>query len=248
MRTLKESDDLVDPRTSIIEHRLSQTGRIIAVSSGKGGVGKSMVATTLALTLADNGCKVGLFDLDFTSPSTHIILNAPKTQPKEDKGIIPPKVHGLEYMSLIYFVGDNPAPLRGADTSNVLIELLTITQWSKLDFLIIDMPPGIGDAVLDLVRLIKRVEFVIVTTPSLLAFETVKKQVRLLKELRMPIVGVIENMKMNKTNGIQKETEKLGLTYLGAIPYDTHVETAIGDKLKLLKTSIGKKISRWLKT
>ena len=161
---------MVDPRTSVINERLSRINRIIAVSSGKGGVGKSMVATTLALTLAHNGCKVGLFDLDFTSPSTHVILGAENVQPKEEKGLIPPTVHGLEYMSLVYFVGDNPAPLRGADVSNALIELLSVTQWGALDFLVIDMPPGIGDAVLDLVRLIKRIEFLIVTTPSLVGF------------------------------------------------------------------------------
>ena len=239
---------MVDPRTSIINERLSRIIRIIAVSSGKGGVGKSMVATTLALSLARNGCKVGLFDLDFTSPSTHIILGAKNTQPKEEKGIVPPTVHGLEYMSLVYFVGDNPAPLRGADTSNALIELLTITQWGTLDFLVIDMPPGIGDAVLDLVRLIKRIEFLIITTPSLLAFETVKKQVRLLCELKMPIIGIIENMKMDKTNGVQVETEKLGLKYLCAIPYDPQVEDAIGKETKLLNTAIGKKIQQVAKS
>ena len=73
---------------------------------------------------------------------------------KKNKGIVPPTVEGLAYMSLVYFVGDNPAPLRGADVSNALIELLSVTQWGKLDFLVIDMPPGIGDAVLDLVRLL----------------------------------------------------------------------------------------------
>ena len=73
-------------------------------------------------------------------------------------------------MSLIYFVGDNPAPLRGADVSNALIELFAVTQWGKLDFLVIDMPPGIGDAVLDLIRLVKRIEFLIVTTPSIVGF------------------------------------------------------------------------------
>jgi len=108
-----------------------------------------MIATMLALTLANKGCKVGLFDLDFTGPSTHIILGAQKTVLKEEKGIVPPTVQGLQYMSLIYFVGDNPAPLRGADVSNALIELLSVTQWGQLDFLVIDMPPGIGDAVLD---------------------------------------------------------------------------------------------------
>jgi ATP-binding protein involved in chromosome partitioning len=182
---------MVDPRTSVITERLRGINRIIAVSSGKGGVGKSIVATTLALTLAKSGCKVGLFDLDFTSPSTHIILGAPKVQPKEKKGIIPPTVHGLEYMTLVYFVGDNPAPLRGADVSNALIELLSITQWGELDFLVIDMPPGIGDAILDLIRMVSRLEFLIVTTPSLLAFETVKKQVSLLCELKLPIIGVV---------------------------------------------------------
>jgi len=233
---------VVDPRISVINERLSRTRRIIAVSSGKGGVGKSMVATTLALTLARNGCRVGLFDLDFTSPSTHIILNAPKVQLKEEKGIVPPKVLGLEYMSLVYFVGDNPAPLRGADVSNALIELLSVTRWGTLDFLVIDMPPGIGDAVLDLVRLIKRIEFLIVTTPSLLAFETVRKQVNLLCELKLPVIGVVENMKMDKTSGVQVETEKLGVRYLGSIPFDPQVEDAIGNETKLMSTTVGKVI------
>ena len=239
---------MTDPRTSVINERLARISRIIAVSSGKGGVGKSMVATTLALTLAKNGCKVGLFDLDFTSPSTHIILGAQNVQPKEEKGLIPPIVHGLEYMSLIYFVGDNPAPLRGADVSNALIELLAVTQWGKLDFLVIDMPPGIGDAILDLVRLVKRIEFLIVTTPSLLAFETVKKQVALLCELKMPLIGVVENMKMDKAQGIQVETEKLKLTYLGAIPFDPQVEDAIGNTSKLLNTAVGKRIQKIAET
>ena len=234
----------LDPRTSVIEKRLARIRRIIAVSSGKGGVGKSMVATTLALTLAHNGCKVGLFDLDFTSPSTHIILGAENVQPKEEKGLIPPTVDGLEYMSLVYFVGDNPAPLRGEDVSNALIELLAVTQWGTLDFLVIDMPPGIGDVILDLVRLIKRIEFLIVTTPSLLAFETVKKQVALLCELKMPIIGVVENMKMDVAEGVEVETGKLGLKYLGAIPFDPQVEGAIGDEETLLNTAIAKKLKR----
>lgn len=235
---------MVDPRTSVINERLVGISRIIAVSSGKGGVGKSMVATTLALALVQNGCKVGLFDLDFTSPSTHVILGAENVQPKEEKGLVPPTVDGLEYMSLVYFVGDKPAPLRGADVSNALIELLAVTQWGKLDFLIIDMPPGIGDVILDLILLIKRLEFLIVTTPSLLAFETVKKQVSLLCELKMPIIGVVENMKMDQAIGVHVETEKLGLKYLGAITLDPKVEDSIGNKSKLLNTAIGKKLKQ----
>ena len=199
-----------------------------------------MVATTLALSFAKEGCRVGLFDLDFTGPSTHIILGVPSNiQPKEDRGIVPPTFEGLEYMSLVYYVGDNPAPLRGVDVSNALIELLSVTQWGELDFLVIDMPPGIGDAVLDLVRLVARIEFLVITTPSLLAFEVVKKQLALLCELKMPIIGVIENMKIDKSNCIQTETEKLCLRYLGAIPYDPQVEAAIGNPTKLLETAVG---------
>jgi ATP-binding protein involved in chromosome partitioning len=233
---------MVDVRTSMINERLKRISRIIAVSSGKGGVGKSLVATTLALTLARKGCKVGLFDLDFTSPSTHIILGAKNAQPKEEKGIVPPVVKGLEYMSLIYYCGDNAAPLRGADVSNALIELLAVTRWSQLDYLVIDMPPGIGDAVLDLIRLVKRIEFLIVTTPSRLAFETVKKQLSLLQELKMPIIGVVENMKMNSAQSIQQQTEKLGIAFLGEIPYDLKVEEAIGDETKLLGTALAQKV------
>jgi ATP-binding protein involved in chromosome partitioning len=233
---------LVDSRTSVINERLKRIGRIIAVSSGKGGVGKSLVATTLALALARKGCKVGLFDLDFTSPSTHIILGIDEVQPKEEKGIVPPVVKGLEYMSLVYYSGDNVAPLRGADVSNALIELLSVTRWSQLDFLVIDMPPGIGDAVLDLIRLVKRIEFLIVTTPSQLAFETVKKLVSLLKDLKVPIIGVVENMKMEHAKSIHQQTEKLGTAFLGEIPYDPKVEEAIGDETKLLDTALAKKI------
>ena len=232
----------MDPRTTVIDDRIHRINRIISVSSGKGGVGKSLVATTLSLMLARGGFRVGLLDLDFTSPSTHLIMGIKGVQPKEEKGIIPPIVNGLKYMSLIYFSGDKAAPLRGADVSNALIELLSVTQWGELDFLIIDMPPGISDAVLDLVRLIKRIEFLIVTTPSSLAFETVKKQIHLLHDLHVPIIGVVENMKINKTTNIKKETKRIGAKYLAELPYDPEVEEAIGDLAKLLETAFAQRI------
>jgi ATP-binding protein involved in chromosome partitioning len=235
---------MVDPRVSIIDKRLKGIGRIIAVSSGKGGVGKSLVAATLALTLAKKGYNVGLFDLDFTSPSTHIILGIEGVQPKEEKGIVPPIVHGIKYMSIVYYSAEYVSPLRGADVSNALIELLSITRWERLDFLVMDMPPGIGDATLDLIRLIKNIEFLIVTTPSQLAFETVRKLASLLKELKIPMVGVIENMKMNDSKTIQQQTRKLGLNFLGKIPYDPKVEEAIGNTNKLLNTTLAKKVDQ----
>ena len=175
---------MTDPRTGIIEKRMRGIRNVVAVSSGKGGVGKSLVASTLALILARKCCKVGLFDLDFTSPSTHVILGIRGVQPFEDKGIVPPKMHGLEYMSITYYSGDLAAPLRGIDVSNALIELMSITRWGKLDYLVLDMPPGIGDATLDVMRLVRDTKFLIVTTSSRLAFETVKKLVSLLKAQR----------------------------------------------------------------
>ncbi len=238
----------MDPRTSVIAERLRRIKRILAVSSGKGGVGKSMVATLLALSLVRRGCRVGLFDLDFTSPSTHVIMGVEGVQPTEDNGLIPPIVGGIEYMSLIYYVGDKPTPLRGADTSNALIELLAVTIWGELDYLVIDMPPGIGDAVLDLVRLVPRIEFVIVTTSSRLAFETVKKQICLLQELKAPIVGIVENMKMIQTMDIQRKTEELGAKFLVEIPFDSAVEAAIGSTKRLLNTKLAKKVEKLAQT
>jgi len=233
---------VADPRKSIIYDRLKRIRRIIAVSSGKGGVGKSLVATTLALVLASKGCKVGLFDLDFTSPSTHLILGAKDVKPSEDKGLIPPKVENIEYMSLIYYSGDQAVPLRGTDTSNVLIEMLAVTLWGDLDYLIIDTPPGIGDAMLDLLRLIPRIEFLIVTTSSQLAFETIKKQVNLLQKLNIRIVGIVENMKMTRTKTVQHQTESLRVKFLLEIPYDDKVEDSIGYPDKLRATELARKV------
>jgi len=237
---------MVDPRTSVIVERMKDVKKVIAVSSGKGGVGKSLVASTLALVMAQKGYKVGLFDLDFTSPSTHVILGVGDVRPIEQKGIIPPKVHGLKYMSIIYYSGDLAVPLRGADVSNALIELLAITKWGSLDCLILDMPPGIGDVTLDLVRLMKRIEFLIVTTSSQLAFETVKKLIDLLESLKIPVIGLVENMKMDNSETIQRSTEKMGLKFLAAIPYDSKVEESMGKTRELLRTTVSKKIESML--
>jgi len=120
--------------------------------------------------------------------------------------------------------------------------LLAITTWNTLDFLIIDMPPGISDATLDIVRLVKGIKFLIVTTPSQLAYETVRKIINLLLELKIPIIGVIENMKMKESKFIQRQTEGRGITFWGEIPFDAELEEAIGNVNKLLTTKFGKKL------
>lgn len=219
----------MDPRKAIIEHRLATIRHLIAIGSGKGGVGKSMVASTTSLSLARRGYRVGLFDLDFTSPSIHVILNAEDLVPEEEKGLVPPFLHGLHYMSITYFSRNAPTPLRGVDASNALIELFAVTRWNDLDYLIFDMPPGIGDLTLDVIRLVPRLAFILVTTPSKVSFETVRKLLQLLQEQQVPILGVIENMRRETSSYIQNNVEQLGHTYLGAIPFDPHLEAIIGN-------------------
>jgi ATP-binding protein involved in chromosome partitioning len=145
-------------------------------------------------------------------------------------------------MSIIYYSGGLAAPLRGTDISNALIELLSITRWEPMDYLILDMPPGISDATLDLMRLLKNLEFLLITTPSQLAFETVRKLASLITDLKIPIIGMVENMTMENSNLIRQQTEKLGLRFIGRIPYDPQIEDAIGNVEKLLKTVFANKV------
>jgi len=234
----------MDPRVAIIEHRLNGIKRIIAVASGKGGVGKSVTASLLALILAKRGYHVGLLDLDLYGPSSHIILGIDVDEyPSEDKGIIPPERHGIRFMSIVYYSKEHPTPLRGEDVTNAIIEVLAITRWGNLDFLIIDMPPGIGDETLDTIRLIKKSEFLVVTTPSKVALQTVVKLVKLLKELNVPIIGVIENMKFDDSAYVKDTVSELGVKYLGYVPFDKSFEDAVGSAEKLMKTDVAKKLS-----
>jgi ATP-binding protein involved in chromosome partitioning len=232
----------MDPRLRIIDKRLENIRTSIAISGGKGGIGKSLVATTLALTLSKLGYRVGLLDLDFCGPSAHLILGISGVYPKEEKGIIPPKIYGIEFMSIIYYAGDNPSPLRGIDLSNAIIELLAVTRWGLLDFLIIDTPPGIGDTTLDIIRLIKKIEFLIITTQSTLALGTIKKVLKMLKELKVPIIGVIENMKISEASFVKEQTKMFNVPFLGEVGFDRNLEDSIGNVGRLLKTNFAQAI------
>ncbi len=237
---------MADPRVNIIAARLSRVRRVLAVGSGKGGVGKSVFASTLALALAKRGYTVGLLDIDFTSPSTHLILGVEAVTPVEENGIIPPLVHDLRYMSIVYYTGDHPTPLRGIDVSNVLIELLAITQWGTLDVLVVDLPPGLGDLTLDVIRFIPTVMFLLITTPSTLAFETVRKLLLLLRDQGAAIGGVVENMVRTNNPFIQSQVKQQGVTYLGTIPFDPTLEAAIGDVEILQATRVMKAVDEVL--
>jgi len=239
----------MDVRTSVIDRRLQNINRIIAVASGKGGVGKSLVASTLALNLAQKGHKVGLLDLDLYGPSSHIILGVDDLHfPEENKGIIPPKIHNIHFMSIVYFSEDKPSPFRGIDVTNIIIELLAITQWKELDYLIIDMPPGIGDEVLDVIKYVKKAEFLVVSTPSKVAMGAVGKLLRILEELKLPIIGVLENMKMTDSAFIKDIVTSMKMPYIGSISFDHDLERAIGDGNLMLKTNFLKELDNCLKS
>lgn len=234
----------MDARISVIDKRLKDIKKIISVASGKGGVGKSLVASSMALNLSSRDYKVGLLDLDLYGPSSHIILGIKDVFPEEEKGIIPPNVNNINFMSIVYFTEDKPSPFRGIDISNIIIELLAITQWGKLDYLIIDMPPGLGDETLDVIRLVKKSKFLVITTPSKVTMGAVGKLLQILKELKLPIIGVIENMKMTESDYVKGIVYKMNLPYLNSISFDQNLEGAIGNPNILLKTNFMKDLDK----
>lgn len=215
----------IDPRPSVIAERLSGVKRVIAVTGWKGGIGKSVTASTLALLLAEKGRKAGLFDLDFAGASDHVILGAKGLFPKEEKGLEPPLLRGVKFMSLAFFSEGRAVPLRGANVSDAIIELLAITQWGELDFLVLDMPPGINDAALDVMRFLPRAEVLAVTVPSVLARSVLERSMDLYKKLGVPVLGVIENMADGGKPG------------RAAVRRDAALEGALGCPEKLLKTA-----------
>lgn len=235
----------MDPRIKLIKERLERVDNIVPVASGKGGVGKSLIASTSALITSQKDYEVGLLDLDLHGPSAHVILGAQDYSfPKEDKGIIPPTVENIKFMSTVYYSGDKPSPLRGTDISEAIREILTITRWGDLDYLFVDMPPGVGNEILDTLQLMKKSEFLVITTPSRVALSTVDKLVQMLNELDVPIAGIIENMKTESSPSIKDNVEELGVPHLGIIDFDPNLEEAIGHPEKILRTKFAKDLKK----
>ncbi len=228
----------IDPREAIISERLAGIGRIVGVGGGKGGIGKSISAACLGIALADRGQRVGIFDLDFTSPSIQVVFGVEPGFPEEEFGIDPFPVKGISLMSTSFFVGDNPAPLRGVDSTNALIELLAITRWGDMDYLILDLPPGLGDTGLDVIRLMPRIEMLVVASASRMVTESVRRAVRLLNEQHIPLVGMVENMSLGESRAVEKMAEKEGVLFLGSVPYDSRLESSLGDVDLIRKTDV----------
>lgn len=237
----------MDPRPAVIERRLRDVRRIVAVTGGKGGIGKSSVAVGLALGLAADGACVGLLDLDLWGPSDHVILGVARPGLGEDGGLVPDVVAGVRFMSIASIVGDDPALLRGDDISNAVLELLAVTIWDDLDVMVVDMPPGFGDTLLDSARYLPRAEYVVVTTPSELTLVTTRKTLELLRRLDLPVLGLVENLRRDGdargaggagVDGPAADRPATGgdLPFLGTIGYDERYEASLGDPERLRGT------------
>jgi ATP-binding protein involved in chromosome partitioning len=231
---------MIDPRAAAVEKMLAGVERIVPITGGKGGIGKSLVATLLALAVARRGRAVGLLDLDMTGPCTHLLLGIDDRFPAEDFGVDPWVHDGIRFMSVSCFAGDTPAPLRGTDLTNALLEILAITRWGRLDALIVDMPPGLGDTTLDTARYLSRAEFVAVATPSRVVLETVRRTLRLLGRLDLRVAGLVENMGRGDAAGARSLAESCAVPFLGTIPHDDELEAATGDRGRLARTEAGR--------
>lgn len=208
---------------------------IIAVASGKGGVGKSTVASNLSTALVKMGFKVGLLDADIYGPSVPTMFDVTNEKPLSDNNkIIPVESYGVKLLSLGFFAGANQAVIwRGAMASKAIHQLLHDANWGELDFLLIDLPPGTGDIHLSIVQEVPVTGSVIVSTPQHVALTDVKKGVAMFQmpEINVPVLGLIENMAYftpkelpnNKyyifgKKGVKKLAESMDLPFLGEIP------------------------------
>jgi ATP-binding protein involved in chromosome partitioning len=216
---------------------------IVAVSSGKGGVGKTTVAVNLAVSLAQNGAKVGLMDADVYGPNVPLMLGTGYDQPEVFNGkLVPIEAHGIKMISMAVLVPpDKPMILRGPMLHGVVRQFLTDVNWGELDYLIVDMPPGTGDVQLSLAQLVPVQGAVVVTTPQEVSLSDVRRAVKMFEQVNVPVLGVIENMsyfiapdtgnryEIFGKGGGQKLSSEYGLNFLGEVPLGMEVREG-GDK------------------
>lgn len=225
---------------SKIKESLSKINHKIVVLSGKGGVGKSTVTANIALSLSAKGYRVGILDSDIHGPSIPKILGVDDKKPHiTENGINPVYVlPKLKVMSMAFLLRDNDSPIiwRGPLKMAAIKQFIGEVNWDKLDYLIIDLPPGTGDEPLSISQLITDCDgAVIVTTPQDVALISVRKSVNFVKKMNMPVIGVIENMSgfkcphcgksidIFKTGGGLKISKDLDITFLGKIPIDQNI-------------------------
>ncbi|WP_295521884.1 iron-sulfur cluster carrier protein ApbC [Limnohabitans sp. Rim8] len=216
---------------------LPQVKNIVAVASGKGGVGKSTTAVNLALALAAEGATVGLLDADIYGPSQPMMMGIEGRPESEDgKTMEPMENYGVQVMSIGFLVNADEAMIwRGPMATQALEQLLRQTNWKELDYLIVDMPPGTGDIQLTLSQRVPMTGAVIVTTPQDIALLDAKKGVKMFEKVGVPILGLVENMAVHVcthcghvehifgADGGKKMAAEYGMDYLGALPLDMQI-------------------------
>jgi ATP-binding protein involved in chromosome partitioning len=210
---------------------------IIAVASGKGGVGKSTTAVNLALALAAEGAAVGMLDADIYGPSQPMMLGINgRPESADGKTMEPLENHGLQVSSIGFLIDpDEPMVWRGPMVTQALTQLLEQTNWRDLDYLIVDMPPGTGDIQLTLSQRVPMTGAVIVTTPQDIALIDARKAVTMFDKVGVPILGVVENMAVHVCSncghaehifgegGGKRYAQEKGIEYLGALPLAMHI-------------------------
>ncbi|MGD8376063.1 MAG: Mrp/NBP35 family ATP-binding protein [Acidobacteriota bacterium] len=216
---------------------------LVAVASGKGGVGKSTLAVNLAVALAGQGVRTGLLDSDVYGPSIPLMMGIHEQPDTDGERILPLENHGVRTMSIGYLLGGDDAPViwRGPMIVKALTQFLREVAWGELDYLVIDLPPGTGDAVLTLVQSVPLAGAVVVTTPQDVALIDAKKAVSMFRKTGVPILGIVENMSVYVCpscghrdaifgeGGGKREAERLGVPFLGEIPLEPRVRVG-GDE------------------
>jgi ATP-binding protein involved in chromosome partitioning len=210
---------------------------LVAVASGKGGVGKTTVAVNLAIALKNLGASVGLLDADVYGPNVPTML-ATNEQPRalEDRTIIPVEAYGLKMISMgLLSPGDKPLIWRGPMLHSVMQQFLRSVRWGELDYLIVDLPPGTGDVQLSLIQTVALTGAVLVTTPSIVALADVRKAVEMFRQVNVEILGVVENMSYFSCPHCQGQidvfghgegermAEAFGVPFLGEIEIDPQI-------------------------
>ena len=210
---------------------------IIAVASGKGGVGKSTTAVNLALALSAEGAKVGVLDADIYGPSQPMMLGITGNPQTEDgKTLAPMKGHGIEAMSIGFLIDvDTPMVWRGPMVTQALEQLLRDTRWSELDYLVVDLPPGTGDTQLTLAQKVPVTGAVIVTTPQDIALIDARKGLKMFEKVGIPILGIVENMSIHVCSkcghaehifgqgGAERMCKDYNVEFLGGLPLDIKI-------------------------
>jgi len=237
-RDLSLSADVeTDEDLSRDEQVLPDVTNIIAVASGKGGVGKSTVSVNLAAGLADLGARVGLFDADIYGPNVPRMVDAdqhPEATP--DDTIVPPEKYGLKLMSMAFLVGeDDPVIWRGPMVHQILTQLWEDVEWGHLDYLVVDLPPGTGDTQLTLLQSLPLAGSVIVTTPQEVALDDARKALRMFGKHDTPVLGIVENMSsfhcpdcgsehaIFGEGGGRRFADEVDMPFLGELPLDPRV-------------------------